>query len=297
MRWPPSSDWPHASHSEQVLCRPHRWHVQRMGQGSSVLLLHGTGGSTHSFRDLMPRLAEKHDVIAVDLPGQGMTQLGARHRSGLRQTVDDLASLCRAQNWQPSAIVGHSAGAAIALQLARQMPTRPAVVGINAALGNFKGMAGVLFPVMAKMLAMTPFTSVMFSRGTGTQARVRALIEGTGSYLSAPEIELYRRLIADPDHVDGALLMMAQWNLDALLASLDDIDVPVLLLTGSRDKAVPPATSDRAAARLPNAVVHHIDDGGHLVHEERPALVAACIEAFLTRAAGASDEAMVPQAT
>ena len=50
-----------------------REHVQRLGRGPSMLLLHGTGASTHSFRDLLPALAEHFDVLAPDLPGHGFT--------------------------------------------------------------------------------------------------------------------------------------------------------------------------------------------------------------------------------
>ena len=58
MRWPPPPDWPLQAHSRQVFCAPHRWHVQDIGEGEIVLLLHGAGGSTHSFRDLIPLLAD-----------------------------------------------------------------------------------------------------------------------------------------------------------------------------------------------------------------------------------------------
>ena len=64
MRWPPPSHWPHRAHSRQVFCKPHRWHVQEMGQGDLIVLLHGAGGSTHSFRHLMPLLAEHYRVVA-----------------------------------------------------------------------------------------------------------------------------------------------------------------------------------------------------------------------------------------
>ena len=81
MRWPEdAADWPHSDRSRIVDCAPHRWHVQEMGAGELILLLHGAGGATHSFRDLAPRLARSHRVVAIDLPGQGFTRAGGRDR-------------------------------------------------------------------------------------------------------------------------------------------------------------------------------------------------------------------------
>jgi len=272
--------------SEQIYCHPHRWHVQRIGEGPQLLLLHGTGGSTHSFRDLAPVLASDFQVIAVDLPGQGLSQLGARQRSGLVPMADDMAALCRAQGWVPFAVIGHSAGAAVALRMAQYLAPETVIVGINAALGNFKGMAGILFPVMARILAMTPFTSVVFARSIGTSARVRTLLDSTGSRLSDTGVALYRQLLADPNHVDAALLMMAQWSLDGLLQDLGCIHNPVQLIVGERDRAVPPATSDEAARRLPNASVTRFSGLGHLAHEEDPEAIATTILAFLNAVRG-----------
>ena len=52
-----------------LACPPHRWHVQVLGEGPTVLLLHGAGGATHSWRGLAPLLATDHRVVMLDLPG------------------------------------------------------------------------------------------------------------------------------------------------------------------------------------------------------------------------------------
>jgi magnesium chelatase accessory protein len=66
-------DWPNRDCSRFVESGGLRWHVQRCGTGPVCLLIHGTGASTHSFRDLMPLLATHFDVIAIDLPGHGFS--------------------------------------------------------------------------------------------------------------------------------------------------------------------------------------------------------------------------------
>ena len=58
-------EWPHSAHSVFVRCGEMRWHVQRMGQGPVLLLLHGTGASTHTWREVMPLLAARYSVIAA----------------------------------------------------------------------------------------------------------------------------------------------------------------------------------------------------------------------------------------
>ena len=286
MRYPPPPDWPHAAHSAQVYCSPHRWHVQQMGQGDTVLLLHGAGGSTHSFRDLMPLLSDRFHIVALDLPGQGFTQLGARHRSGLMDTAEDVVALCAQEGWQPVAIIGHSAGGALALRLSQLLRSPqgqvPKVVGINAALDHFQGVAGVLFPVLAKMLAAVPFTARLFANSARNMNRVESLIVGTGSDLDMMGLAYYQRLTSDRDHADATLLMMAQWELEDLLRDLPNVPAGTLFLTGDKDKAVPAAVSDKAAAKLPNAQVVHLADLGHLAHEEAPDEIARRILDFLS---------------
>lgn len=278
MRWPPDAQtWPLAAYSRQILHRPHRWHVQDNGTGPTILLIHGAGGATQSFRGLFPILARTNRVIAVDLPGQGFTQMGAQQRCGLDHMATDLLALVRNQGWAPDIIVGHSAGVAIALRM-WEMGLRPSkgIVGLNAALGNFKGVAGWLFPAMAKALAITPFSASIFSKTT-TPSSLKTLVRSTGSTLDDVGLALYYRLATDRGHVDGTLSMMAQWHLDGLLSRLPQIDAPVHLIVGLSDIAVPPKVSRDAAALLPNARVTELPNLGHLAHEEDPITIAQCI--------------------
>lgn len=285
MRWPQDAQgWPMAEHSRVVLHRPHRWHVQEAGTGPTVLLLHGAGGATQSWRGLFPLLEANFHVIAIDLPGQGFSQSGARQRLGLQPMAEDIAGLIHAQGWSLDAIIGHSAGVALALQIAKDGSVGDVpIVGLNGALSPFKGVAGWIFPVMARLLAATPFTADLVAATASSPRSVAKLIAGTGSRLDAEGIGLYQRLVQDRSHVDGTLAMMAQWNLDPLLARLPLIESEVLLLAGSRDGTVPPDTSRRAADRMPNAVFEMIDGLGHLMHEEQPKPIATRIRTFLTQ--------------
>ena len=276
-------DWPLRHHSRRIRCRPHDWHVQIIGDGPDLLLLHGAGASAHSFHPLVPHLPG-YRLIIPDLPGQGFTRAGGMFRLGLDAMADDLVALAEDQGWRPVAIIGHSAGAAVALRMTEILPRAPhAVVGVNAALGPFDGFAGWLFPKLAKAMSASPFVAAIVTRMASKRRQVENLLRGTGSQLGPEGVALYQRLVTDPRHIEGTLGMMAQWRLEPLVERMAQIMVPCLLIASDRDRAVPMQVSRDAAAGLGRAQYHEIPGYGHLVHEEAPETVADAILPFLIR--------------
>lgn len=271
------SDWPLADRSRTIDVKPHKWHVQEMGEGPTALLLHGAGGSTHSWAGLLPVLSRNYHAVAVDLPGQGFTRAGTKLRLGLPRMSMDLNALLDDQGWQPELIIGHSAGGALALHLAESLDHPARVIGINAALEPFEGPAAWLFPMMAKMLAINPFTSVAFTAGGSAMARARGLIRTTGSNIPDESLRCYARLFSDRGHVDSTLQMMAQWDVDKFAARIKRVETPILLIAGSNDLTVSPDVSRRTAEAMINATFVELEGLGHLAHEEDPDLVAQTI--------------------
>ena len=108
------ADWPNREASLFVEASGIRWHVQRMGQGPVLLLIHGTGASTHSWRHLMPLLARRHHCIAIDLPGHAFTSAPPPWQLSLPGMAQSIAELLDELNVVPEVVVGPSAGAAIA---------------------------------------------------------------------------------------------------------------------------------------------------------------------------------------
>lgn len=274
----PPADWPLRAHARRIRAR-HDWWVVEHGTGPEVLLLHGAGASGHSFRHLAPALAG-HRCLIPDLPGQGFTRAGTRGRFGIVPMAEDLAALCQAAGWRPDLVIGHSAGVPLALQLSTLIPVK-AVIGLNAALGQFDGAAGFLFPLLARALAATPFVPAVVSRLWGNEAKVRALIEGTGSQLDAAGIAQYVTLVRRASHVDGTLGMMAAWRVDRLMAGAAGLTVPTLLLANAGDRIVPPRISEDAARMLPRAEMRRMPVLGHLAHEENAAAVLAEVSDWL----------------
>lgn len=276
----PPPDWPGRASSRIIAAKPHRWHVQVTGEGPDLLLLHGAGASLHSWAGLVPLLANSHRVIALDLPGHGWTR-SPRGRARLGDVAADIAALCAQEGWTPKLVIGHSAGGAVTLELARQGLLLPRhVVVVNGALENFRGAAGVLFPVMAKVLALNPFTGLLISQGGRSVQQVRSILASAGTTLDDVGLARYAHLIQRRAHVDGTLAMMAQWSLDDLNRALPRIQVPTLFVHGENDGAVAVTVAQRAAAAMPAAELVTLPGIGHLVQEEVPEKLAAEIRRF-----------------
>jgi len=284
-RLPP--DWPNAEFSRFVRAGTLEWHVQIMGEGPPILLLHGTGAATHSWRDVAPQLAERFTVIACDLPGHGFTR-GNLGRPSLPAMAKAVAGLLGALKIEPQVIVGHSAGAAIGLRMAIDGLIHPeAIVALSPALLPFPGIAQQLFPAMAKMLFVNPFAPHIFAqmaRGEGVVCRF--LERSTGSKIDAKGVAQYARLFGDAKHCAGALAMMANWDLTALKADLPALQTPLLVLHGEKDSAISSPSARSAATLVPGALFEELDGLGHLAHEEQPRLVAERIAHFIETKTG-----------
>ncbi|WP_375398627.1 alpha/beta fold hydrolase BchO [uncultured Sphingomonas sp.] len=272
-------DWPNRAASRFVEAGRLRWHVQVMGDGPPLLLLHGTGAATHSWRALAPLLAEHFTVVAPDLPGHGFTT--GRPAGGLAMPAmaRALGELLRTLAIAPATIVGHSAGAAIAIRMALDGQAAPAtIVGLNPALMPFPGLAARLFPALARALFVNPFAPHVFARLARTRGETgRFLARSTGSQIDAEGVAFYERLLTTPGHVSGAITMMADWDLESLKRDLPRLRTPLLLVHGEGDTAIPIATARAAAALVDGATVMPLAGLGHLAHEERPAEIAAII--------------------
>ncbi|MEM6463698.1 MAG: alpha/beta fold hydrolase BchO [Pseudomonadota bacterium] len=262
------TDWPNAKASRFVEAGGIEWHVQIMGDQSapSLLLLHGTGASAHSFRDLMPALAERYCVVTPDLPGHGFTATPPNDGLSLTGMSALVAALLHKLDKEPKLAAGHSAGAAVLLQMAlsgRMKPDR--IVSINGALEPIQGNA--LFSPMARLLFLNPLVPRMFALHARFGETADMILNKTGSVIDPVGRNCYRILVRSSEHVEGALGMMANWDLLALVKAFSKIPVPVTLIAAEDDPAVPASVSRRAAAAIPDAKLVLLPKGGHLLHE------------------------------
>ena len=273
-------DWPGAARSRFVEAGGLRWHVQEHGSGPTIVLVHGAGASLHSFAPLVRRLARDHHCIAFDLPGHGFTSPFTGGAYTLAHTADALDALLTALGADVSRFVGHSAGAAIALQwlLARRDDRLPPLVAINPALRPFGGLAGVAFPALARAAAASRSLASFIAHRAARPAQVQRLIAGTGSAVPAEMLDCYQFLFSRPAHVRAVLTMMAGWQLDGMMRSLTRLDPQLHVVLGGRDRAVAPRQTAAMLAGLERTTVTWLERYGHLVHEEAPDAVAALVK-------------------
>lgn len=277
--------WPHREQSEFVRVGNVSWHVQRMGAPDkpALLLLHGTGASVHSWRGLMPLLAETHHVTAMDLPRHGFTTGHPPEDMSLPRMASTVMRLVHALGIEPAAIIGHSAGAALALQMALDHGYGGPVIGLNSALRPFPGIAAQLFPAVAKLLFVNPLVPRLFSGAASLSGDTdRFILKSTNSKIDAEGMACYEALMKNSRHTKGALAMMANWDLPTLRTRMGKVTNPVLMVHSDNDAAIPLDWAKEAHGWLPNAHLDVLEGLGHLAHEEAPERVMSRISPYLT---------------
>lgn len=275
--------WPHREASRFVPVGRTTWHVQRMGTEMlpKLLLLHGTGGSVHSWRGLMPLLATDYDVLAADLPRHAFTTGHPPDDMSLPRMASAIAALLAEADFKPNLIIGHSAGAALGLQMALDHGFAGPIIGLNSALRPFPGPASQIFPAMAKLLFVNPFVPRLFSgMASFSGGTERFLARATNSHIDEKGLACYDALLANSRHTEGALAMMANWDLAGLRRRMDEIDNPILMIHSDDDAAIPLDWAKEAHGWLPTSRLEVLEGFGHLTHEEAPEKVAILIRDF-----------------
>ncbi len=221
----------------------------------------------------------------MDLPGHGFTSGPA---GGAGATQLSLPGMAQAMNvllhtlgMKPSLVVGHSAGAAIAVRMCLDGLISPSlVISLNGAFLPLGGLAGQVFSPVAKLMAATPLVPRLFSWSASDPTVLRKLVDGTGSLLDATGLALYGKLIRNPGHAAGALGMMANWDLHTMVRDLPRLETAIGLVVGANDRTISPRQARRVMALLGSAAratLTTLPGLGHLAHEEKPEVVAAQI--------------------
>jgi magnesium chelatase accessory protein len=268
----PPGDWPQRAHSRSLKVGAIDWHLQMAGHGPLILLLHGSGASAHSWSAMLPLLASHAMVLAPDLPGHGYTAGAPYDALTLPRLRESLTALIDALKLpRPTLVVGHSAGAALALRWAVDAPWPPkAVLGFAPSL---------VAPPLRTMQWLAPFvhpfaTSRPVTRLLATLAGptgfVDMLLDSTGSRLPASQRKAYRHLFSHASHVRGAMSFMAAADLPSLLPACRHLPCAAHFVLGDNDRWIP----ERPLRALLERTFVQADvqrwPGGHLVHEEAP---------------------------
>ncbi|MAV74065.1 MAG: hypothetical protein CNF01_07240 [Halieaceae bacterium MED-G27] len=278
----PPSWWPHVQYSDFVRHESGRWHIQRLGSGPIILMLHGTGASGHSFAGLAELLMDRFELVILDLPGQGFSSPLTERKELLSAMASAVASLCDELEIEPDYIIGHSAGAAVALRMVMDTHIQPrGILSINGALLPFAWFFEPIMLRAARLMSRSPRVAHFLAKRGRREIDVQRALRDTGSTISNLMMQCYGLLIADQEHIVGTLRMMGGWQLGQLSKDLNKVRVPVHLIGCSLDTIVPATRAQKATYDIPIATATTISDAGHLVQEERPEWVKAEFLKFL----------------
>ncbi|MEM8983282.1 MAG: alpha/beta fold hydrolase BchO [Pseudomonadota bacterium] len=272
------------------------WSYAVAGDGPAIVLLHGTGSAIHTWRGLGPLLAERFQVVAIDLPGHGDSDVRRPDVLTLNGMAAALADLLVDMAIEPQLIIGHSAGAAVAAQLAIGYGVTPQkLVALNGAFLRYGGPAQSLFAPLAGVLAGSRWVTELVASRADDIDQVDRMIRSTGSKLDATGLRAYQQTLSSPQRISATLTMMAKWRVEPLFNALSQLTTPLHLIVGRRDAAVTPWQSDRVIRACPAAYKSEIDAVGHLMHEEQPAMVAAVILADIDRDGANAQQVSAPK--
>jgi len=260
-------------------------HYKMMGKGKpAIVLLHGFGASTYSWREVMDPLSTYGTVIAYDRPAFGLTERpmpgewqGESPYSPSEQ-VNQLFGLLDALGADKVILIGNSAGGAVAANAVLKDPSRVlGLVLVDAAIDQGSGVSALL-----QLLAKTPQANHL---GPLISRQIR---EWGVDFLNSawhdpakitPEIlENYQKPLR-VHNWDRALWELTRASGQTNLAArLGELDLPVLVVTGDDDRIIPTAGSIRLAGEIPGARLEVFENCGHVPQEECPDAFLSVVE-------------------
>ena len=264
---------------------PVRLYTVERGKGPPVLLIHGFGTNSFTWRHVAPDLARDHKVIAVDLKGFGRSDKPFDERYAASDQAELLTQLILDRDLHDLTVVGHSYGGGVALLLALQADAR--LKGRIAKLVLLDTIAyPQAIPVFFKLLD-TPVVSQLGVRMAPPTTQVQMALRIAyfdNSKIGADEVKAY----ADPMKTAAgkhALIYSARQivpeDVEQISARYATIELPTLILWCDHDRIVPVEIGLKLKREMPNATFRIIDQCGHMPQEEQPEETMLQIRQFL----------------
>ncbi len=256
---------------------PGSLHVEATGHGPPIVLLHGWAMHTEMWGPLLPRLARRFRVHAVDLPGHGHSALPATFT--LDSVVAALDSAFPAGG-PPLTVLGWSLGGLVALRWARLRPAQVGRIVLVATSPRF--VAGDDWPHAMTDEVLARFGDELHVAWKLTIKRFLALqmagSEHGRATLAALRSRIFARGEPSPQALFGALAVIRDADLRGEIA---DILQPVLVVSGSRDTLALPAAGRWVAQHLRNARFAEIAGAAHAPFLSHADAFDAAVDGFL----------------
>jgi pimeloyl-ACP methyl ester carboxylesterase len=253
-----------------------------VGDGPVIVLIHGLGGSWHSWYENLAALAERHRVVAVDLPGFGGSAT-LKGTASIPRHADAVAGLLAALGIRRASVIAHSMGGLVAMRLAAERPTLVArmvlVNGGGVALDRLRlAVIGHGFRA-AKTLIGQPLVLGRVARiGHLRRAAMWFFLDDPRTLSASLASEIMPRMAA-PGLVGAVRAASAEVGRTPPSA----IHCPVLVVWGANDRLVPLALAERLARDLPDGRLVVLPAAGHCPMIERPAEFNDAVLRFLPR--------------
>ena len=260
-------------------------HCETHGRGPPVLLIHGFGASSYSWRHLVPALAERHSVVLVDLQGFGRSPKPPDARYCIHEQARLVAALVRERGLGRPTIGGHSFGGGVALlaslALAGDARHRPARLMLFDSIAYRQPL-----PLFLRVLR-TPLVGPLGVRLVPDRMQSRYVLRlayHDDNAVPPDAVEAYAAPLALPG-AKRALVRTARnivpGDIDAIAARYPSLAMPTLIVWGRQDAIVPLAVGERLHREIAGSRLVVFDRCGHIPHEERPDDARRTVLAFL----------------
>ena len=250
----------------------------RRGRGPAVVLLHGLASSVYTWADVIPALAKDHDVVALDLPGFGGSDIPGDLSSSVYPAT--VLGLMDRLGISRATLVGNSLGGAVVVVLAARHPERVRrLVLIDSAGFNLDPSRR---PRLLRLVGSAPAGAVLEALPVRRWLVATALrqVFYDPSRVSSEKVEEYLAPLARPGAMEAIRSLLAQPGGYGLPGLISEVRVPTLIIWGRHDRWIPLADADRFAAAIPSARKVVLEECGHVPQEERPAEVVHLLEEF-----------------
>lgn len=253
-------------------------HVQTTGEGPDLIMLHGWGMHAGVWYMVTARLASNYRIHSVDLPGHGRSR-DSKVAATLNQWADRVAESVIPRLSGPACLLGWSLGGMVALQLAHDYPSqfrRLMLVATSLRFCQANDWHDAVAPEV-----LQSFANDLQRDHHGTLQRFLAL-QVTGDAQARQTLKVLRQHILEQHEPEAAAL---ETGLEILrtadLRSLaDQLQPPVFLIGGERDRLVSPAALHKVSALLAQSQLEIIPAAGHAPFISQPEAFVNLVKAW-----------------
>lgn len=250
-----------------------------------IVMIHGFGGHTFSFRYQIADFSRDHHVVAIDLKGFGYSERSERGDYSLTEQARLVLRVMDILKIDRATLVGHSMGGAVVMRAAEAEPERVERLVLVASV------SGQRVPFAPRLPFIRPFLP-----GLSRLVMVRNFGKKMFYDPSTVDVEGIRETYLTAARIHGS--MNTIWEMwgdvpgDQPIA-YSSIWQPVLVLAAEKERVIPfyPRVVAQLRASLPQAEVQTVERTGHLLLEENPEAANAAIRAFIGTTDGRAEPA------